>query len=144
MKLALVHDISEIRTGDTNYISRQYTTRNEEKAIMDILEGTTLEHEFLDLWKEMEAKDTPASQIVKDADTLDVDLEIVENIYMGKHISQMLKAHRIENVQAKIYTKTAREMQKQIYTSNPHDWHFLSKNNRFNGGDMQPDFDEKS
>ena len=37
LKMALVHDIAESRTGDVDYLSRQYVERNEELGIKDIL-----------------------------------------------------------------------------------------------------------
>src|SRR3989344_8366633 len=40
MKMALVHDIAESRTGDANYTQAVYTTRDEDRALRDMLEGT--------------------------------------------------------------------------------------------------------
>lgn len=137
LKLALVHDISEIRTWDTNYISRQYTVRNEEKAIQDSLDNTVLIEEFFSIWKEVEEKKTVFAQIVKDADNLDVDLEIVEKMYEWYTLPSMWKKHRLDNVWEKLFTETAKKMQCEIYELNPHDWHFLSDQNRFRGGDMK-------
>jgi hypothetical protein len=85
----------------------------------------------------MEERETRESRVVKDADSLDVDLEIVEKMYEGFEIGKMLKAHRIENVRQKLFTETAKQIQREIYESNPHDWHFLSEKNRFRGGDMR-------
>ena len=34
LKMALVHDLSESRTGDVHYVSRLYTSRNEELAVI--------------------------------------------------------------------------------------------------------------
>jgi putative hydrolase of HD superfamily len=38
LELALIHDIGEIRTGDVNYLSRQYTSSDEEQAVHDTFE----------------------------------------------------------------------------------------------------------
>lgn len=48
-KMVLAHDIAESRTGDVDYIARQYTERNEELAIKDMFEGTSLRDEFVAL-----------------------------------------------------------------------------------------------
>src|SRR6266516_4117511 len=53
-KMALLHDIAESRTGDVDYLSRQYTERNEDLAIKDMLAGTSLEKEYLGLIHEYE------------------------------------------------------------------------------------------
>ena len=49
LKMALVHDLGESRTGDAHYVSKNYTTRNEKKAIQDIFKDTVLQ-EMIDLW----------------------------------------------------------------------------------------------
>ncbi|MDB5178712.1 MAG: hypothetical protein JWN01_655, partial [Patescibacteria group bacterium] len=56
LKMALVHDVSESRTGDVDYLSRQYVKRDQEQGIKDMLSGTALESEFIELWKEYERR----------------------------------------------------------------------------------------
>jgi putative hydrolase of HD superfamily len=48
MKMALLHDLSESRTGDAHYVARQYITRNEDLAIEDMFKGTVFEQEIKD------------------------------------------------------------------------------------------------
>src|SRR6185312_6928138 len=72
-KLCLLHDITESRTGEVDYISRQYVERKEEMAIRDMLAGTSVENEFFALWEEYEQRETLEAKIAKDADNLDVD-----------------------------------------------------------------------
>src|SRR6185369_12794021 len=78
LKLALMHDIAESRTGDVNYLTRQYTKRDEIKAFKDLSFGTIHESEISELSKEYEERKSIESKIVKDADTLDVELELRE------------------------------------------------------------------
>ncbi|MEI6587912.1 MAG: HD domain-containing protein [Candidatus Moraniibacteriota bacterium] len=88
MKLALAHDISESRSMDVDYMSRQYVKRNEEQAVYDTLSGTTFEKEFIELSKEMEKRETIEAKIVKDADNLDIDLELMEQRDANEKIFQ--------------------------------------------------------
>jgi putative hydrolase of HD superfamily len=74
MKMALVHDIAESRTGDVDYLSRQYVERNSELGLEDMVKDISLEKELLDLQKEYEERKTLEAKIVKDADNLDIDL----------------------------------------------------------------------
>jgi putative hydrolase of HD superfamily len=134
LKMALVHDVSESRTGDVHYLSREYTKRDEELAIKDVLKDTVLEEEFVALWVECEEKKTIEAQIVKDADNLDVDLELHEQPYSDPRLIDGMQRIRKEAVYPKLYTKTAKRLWKQIQTANPHDWH-LKGRNRFNNGD---------
>lgn len=136
MKMALVHDITESRTGDVDYLSRQYTKRDEDLAIVDILEKTSLK-EFIDIWREYEKYDCIEAQIVKDADNLDVEIELREQKANGVVLKRLWGASRRRDIrQHKIYTKTAKKMWDQIEKSDPHAWHFLGRN-RHNSGDWK-------
>src|SRR5260221_9953749 len=134
MKMAICHDISESRSVDVNYISRQYADRHEDKAIADTLESTVLREEFLPIWEEYERKECPEAQVVKDADNLDVDLELKELEAMGNKLGEALRPTREKVAETKFYTETAKKMWKDIQASDPHTWHMTGKN-RFTTGD---------
>lgn len=136
MKMALVYDVGESRTNDVDYISRQYVERNEVLALNDTFAGTVLEEEFKLLVEEYEERKSLESQIVKDADQLDVDLEIQEQDANGVKIKEWLK-HRDHVAENFFFTETAKKLYKQIYKSTPHDWHTNSERNRVNGGDWK-------
>jgi putative hydrolase of HD superfamily len=135
-KLALIHDIAESRTGDVDYLSRQYVERNEELGITDILEGTAIQKEFFGLWEEYETRTSIESKIVKDADNLDVDFELAEQAATGSQLQTVKKAMRQTVAETKLYTATAKQLFEQLKTANPHDWHFSSRN-RINSGDWK-------
>ena len=78
LKMALIHDIAESRTGDLTGIQRRYTSRDEHKAITEMLDHTSFSEEEMTLREEAEAKETLEAQIMKDADYLDQRLEIHE------------------------------------------------------------------
>lgn len=135
-KLALIHDIAESRTGDVDYLSRQYVVRNEELGIKDILDGTTLEKEFFALWEEYETRESLESKIVKDADNLDVDFELAEQAATGSQLKGLKQPMRQTVADTKLYTETAKKMFAQLQNANPHNWHFSSRN-RINSGDWK-------
>lgn len=137
LKLAMTHDIAESRTGDVNYLSRQYTKRDDKKAFNDIALGTIHQSEILALSEEYEERKTIESRIVKDADTLDVELELRELNTKGNLLPREWKKHRYEYVFPTLYTKSAKYFWKSIATANPIDWHHLSSGNRFRGGDWK-------
>jgi len=136
-KLAMVHDIAESRAGDVDYLSRQYVTRNEELAINDMLDGTALEKEFLELWQEYETRETLESKIVKDADNLDVDFELAEQASHGLPLQTIWHEMREHVSREKLYTKTAKQIYDQLSKANPHDWHAKSPRNRLQSGDWK-------
>lgn len=137
LKMALVHDIAESRTGDADYLARQYVDRHEELGIKDMLENTSLKDEFIALWHEYEARESLEAKIVKDADNLDVELEIQEQGSRGHQLAQDWSNDRNDVVKHRLFTKTARELHEAVQTANPHDWHLKSPRNRINGGDWK-------
>jgi putative hydrolases of HD superfamily len=136
-KLAILHDIAESRTGDVDYLSRQYVERKEKMAIQDILQGTILEKEFYDLWEEYETRTSLEARIVKDADNLDVDFELAEQAAKGSRLQRVKKPSRELVAETKLFTKTAQALYEQLKTADPHDWWWLSSRNRANGGDWK-------
>jgi putative hydrolases of HD superfamily len=136
LKMAIVHDIPESRTGDVNYMQRQYTKRDEELAIKDMMKDTKLGEEFIELWHEYEKRECIEAKIVKDADNLDVDFELSEQKAKGYHIKEWDKI-RTEAAKSKLYTETARKMMDALQTSDPHAWH-VNARNRYTHGDWKP------
>lgn len=134
MKMALVHDITESRTGDVDYITRQYVEMKEEMAAEDMLNDTILEDDFLAIWKEYEKRENIEAKIVKDADNLDVNLELREQEIQT--ISDKFLKPREVLVKPKLYTKTAKKYWEMINKADVHDWHALGRN-RFNAGDWK-------
>ena len=137
MKMALVHDIAESRTGDVDYLARQYTERNEELGLKDMLSGTIFEDEMLALWQEYEAHESIEAKIVKDADILDQDFEMQEQIQKGVSFGgdpEHWRKVRKNVYDLKLSTNTAKAMWRALQIENPQDWHVLGRN-RYNSGD---------
>ena len=136
-KMCIMHDITESRTGEVDYISRQYVDRKEEMAINDILDDTSVREEYLALWHEYEARESLESKIVKDADNLDVDFELAEQENNGNKLREEWRVARQRVADSKLFTETAKRIQEQLKSSNMHDWHANSVRNRHNGGDWK-------
>jgi 5'-deoxynucleotidase YfbR-like HD superfamily hydrolase len=133
-KMVMVHDISESRTGDVDYLSRQYVIRNEELGIQDMLHDTKIEQEFTQLWHEYEKRESLEAKIVKDADTLNVDFELMEQATRGNNLRERW-SHR-SKVAESLYTQTAKQLYAQLMDSDPHAWH-INGRNRINDGDWK-------
>jgi putative hydrolase of HD superfamily len=122
MKMALVHDVSESRTGDLHHIGKNYTTRDEQKGIRDILKNTSLEKDMLIAWEEYEEKKSIEAKIVKDADTLDVDMELREQVAMGReHLKVWGPVRKV--FKDKLFTESAKKLWGEILASDPTKWH---------------------
>jgi putative hydrolase of HD superfamily len=123
IKMALVHDIGESRTGDTNYIQAVYTKKDTPPAIRDTFTGTTFVDFYTDILEEYEARKTLAAKIVKDADNLDVDIELQEMKEKGSVIAHKMDKMRRLVRNKKLYTKTAKKIWDALQTSDPAAWH---------------------
>lgn len=139
VKMALVHDIAESRTGDVDYLSRQYVTRDEAAAARDMLAETSVGKEFLALLEAYEKRECIEAKIVKDADNLDVDMELCEQAMQGNALRKTWQTNRRLVADTKLYTKTARRMWEEIQHTDPDHWHAASPKNRVNGGDWKPE-----
>lgn len=135
VRMALVHDVGESRSGDVHYISRMYTKRDEEMAIADVFSDTSLEKDMVALWNDYEERKSIEAKIVKDADNLDVEFELKEQEAKGEKIGKYWKDARLV-VYNSLFTKAAKKMWKEVQLSNPHDWHFYARN-RYTAGDWQ-------
>jgi len=105
-------------------------------ALEHMLEQTPFKQEFLSLFDEYEERSTIEAKIVKDADYLDVDLDLREQGANGAEIERIWETSR-NFVGRKLFTKTARDLHKKIKSASPHDWHVQSPYNRSNGGDWK-------
>ncbi len=135
LKMALIHDLVESRTGDLHYQSRRYAKRDDEGAARDIFYRTSFGKDFLELFEEYEKRESIEAKIVKDADHLDVDIEIRETTTRGGKLPRTWKSHR-RMVYKDFYTASAQKLYKSFYACDPNDWHMLGKN-RFNTGDWK-------
>lgn len=140
LKMALVHDIAESRSGDVDYISRQYVDRNEDQGIKDMMEDTSIKKEFLELIEEYEKRESIEAKIVKDADNLDVDMELMEN--KEHSFSKGLMEKREGVIKQNMFTESAKQMWDEIYATDPHDWHQNGRN-RFSKGDWSQKSENK-
>lgn len=136
LKMALVHDIAESRTGDVNYLQRQYVKRLETEGLNDMVADTILADELVALVAEYQQRESIEAKIVKDADNLDVDFELREQQVRGHDFGPGWMEIRKHVSDTKFYTKSAKKLWQQLQESHPHDWHFKAKN-RYQGGDWK-------
>ncbi|MBV9159069.1 MAG: HD domain-containing protein [Candidatus Kaiserbacteria bacterium] len=122
LKMALLHDVAETRTGDLGYVQRVYVKADDHKAASDMFADTS----FGDLEKilqEYEARSSKEAKIVKDADNLEYDLEIRELEEQGHKLPKKLAGNRRLVRDKKFYTKTAKRLWDALKRADPDAWH---------------------
>lgn len=125
LKMVMVHDLSETRTGDGNYTHKVYVKTDDERAARDTLAGTSLSDLF-GVLKEYEARESMEAKIVKDADNLDVDIELRELEERGSRLPAKWKKFRRLVRDKKLYTKSAKRLWDSLQKSNPASWHLAA------------------
>jgi len=83
LKLCLVHDLPEARTGDANAVHKRYVNIDEESAITDMIQGLPGGEEIADLLSEFRECNTLESVLAHDADKLDMLLSLKEHLDTG-------------------------------------------------------------
>ena len=76
LKMALLHDLPEARTGDFNYVQKRYAKVKEEKAVSDLIEGLASGEEIREMIDEFNACRTREAELVNDADQISFLLEL--------------------------------------------------------------------
>jgi len=121
LKMALLHDLAESRTGDQNFVHKKYIHPDEDAALHDIIRGTSLEEEEALVQRYLK-RTCIESQIVKDADHLDVDIEIRELASHGHELPGKWRSGRKRTRDNNFYTESAKIFWDAIQDSDPQDW----------------------
>lgn len=122
IKMALVHDVAETRTSDLSYVQKVYVKADEHKAANDMFEGTIVA-DYRKIIEDYEKRDSIEAKIVKDADNLDIDLELKEIAELGSKLPEKWASNRKLVREQKLYTDSAKKIWDEIQTSDPNLWH---------------------
>lgn len=126
IKMALIHDIEETRTSDLSYVQKVYVNADGERAAKDLFYGTILNDFYKSVFKEYEERKSIESKIVKDADNLDVDLELKELEERGSQMPRKWSSFRRKVRNEKLYTKAAKEIWDDIRKTDVASWHLVA------------------
>lgn len=123
LQMALFHDVSESRISDLNYVHQKYTERLEEKAHNDLAASLPFGDDVLGLINEYEDRETAESQIVKDADILELILSLKEQYDIGNKRAK----EWIDVALKRLKTREGQELGAKIVTVDSDRWWFGEK-----------------
>jgi putative hydrolases of HD superfamily len=123
IRMALVHDLSETRISDLSYIQKVYLKPDDKSAAKDALSDTLLSDFYNDDFLEYEERRCIEAKIVKDADNLEVDLELKELAERGSKLPEKWKDLRRLVRDEKFYTESAKKLWDEIQETDVADWH---------------------
>ncbi|MBI4634149.1 MAG: HD domain-containing protein [Deltaproteobacteria bacterium] len=123
LKICLVHDLPEARTGDMNYVSKKYVTVDEEKAVRELTDTLFFGEDIKGAIDEFNGKKTRESLLARDADQLALILQLKEYGDLGNKYSK----EWIEFALQRLHTDTAKKLADNILKTDSSAWWFKDK-----------------
>lgn len=120
LKMCLLHDISETRISDLNYVHQKYVDKKEHSAVKDISDSVPFGKDIFDTIEEYEERKNKESFIVKDADNLEWILALKEEVDTGNTRALKWITPAIERLK----TSHAQKIAKEIMKTDSNDWWF--------------------
>lgn len=120
LRMALVHDLAEARTGDLNYMNQKYVRVDEENASRELVAGLPFADELEGLLTEYRSEASPEAILAHDADQLELLLQLVENRDAGVPATE----HWVPFVLRRLRTDNARELADRILAGDSSRWWF--------------------
>jgi putative hydrolase of HD superfamily len=118
LKMCLLHDLAELRTGDANFLNQYYRVENEEKAIEDQWKNIAGGKKVISLLKEYNTRKSKEARVSKDADIL--DQIFLQKEYLSQSPYDFKKWHDYKECQLK--TKSALKIARLVLKTGSMDW----------------------
>lgn len=120
LRMSLFHDLPEARTGDLNYMNQKYVTVDERKAVDDMTRNLPFGPEIAELLAEFRAQKTPEAVLVKDADTIEMILQLKEHLDVGNRNAEEWIPFSLRRLQ----TDAARDLAQRVLEGDSSAWWF--------------------
>lgn len=121
--MCLFHDFPEARTGDHNYVNKKYVKADEEGALRDQVRDLPFGNEVIALANEFNEDVTLEAQLSRDADQLDLILELKEQLDFGNPNAKDWLDFAVK----RLLTENARRMAREILATESTNWWFDKK-----------------
>jgi putative hydrolase of HD superfamily len=138
LRLCLVHDLPEARTGDMNYVNKKYVTVDEKKAVRELAAPLFFGGEIEALLDEFNLRETRESLMAHDADQLSLILQLKECGDLGNTYSR----EWIRFAVRRLATENARELARSILDTDSTNWWFKDKSDWWVNGNHGPAAEE--
>jgi putative hydrolases of HD superfamily len=118
LQMCLLHDISETRISDLNYVHQKYVERKENEAHKDITDSVPFGKQMFELIAEYEERKTKESILVKDADNLEWILALKEEADIGN----IRALEWVMSAVKRLKTPDAKAIAREIVSTDSKDW----------------------
>ena len=133
LRMCLVHDLPEARTGDMNYMYKKYVTVDEEKAVRELTENLPFGDEIKSVLAEFNGKKTRESLLAHDADQLGLILLLKEYGDLGNKYSREWLDYAVR----RLCTDEGRKLADTILRTDWTQWWFRDKSDWWVNGNRK-------
>ena len=131
IKMCLLHDLHEARTGDLNYMNKKYVKVDEKKAIKDLTKTLPFGDDISNSVEEFNSGKSKEALLANDADQLDLILMLKENKDLGNKYADEWISFALKRLK----TDPAKELAQKILDTDSTHWWFEDKSDWWiNGG----------
>jgi len=123
LKMCVLHDLPEARTGDMNYVNKKYVNVDEEKAVLELTESLFFGKDIKEAIEEFNRKETKESLIARDADQIALILQLKECGDLGNKYSQ----EWIDFALQRLNTENGKKLSERIINTDSSMWWFKEK-----------------
>lgn len=116
--MALVHDLAEARTGDLNYVEKQYSSVDENKAISHLIKHISFGNDIKTLVDEFNSGETKEAKLANDADQISFILELKKISDIGTNGPEKW----LPFVQKRLKTNVGRQIAQSIMNTRWDEW----------------------
>jgi len=133
LKMCVLHDLPEARTGDMNYVNKKYVRVDEAKAVRELTESLSFGEDIRQAIDEFNAKETAESRVARDADQIALILQLKEYGDLGNKYSE----EWIEYALKRLCTEEGKKLAARIIETDSSHWWFKEKNDWWINGNSR-------
>jgi putative hydrolase of HD superfamily len=123
LKMCILHDLPEARTGDMNYVNKKYVSVDEEKAVRELTEELFFGEDIRSIIEEFNAKRTKESLVTRDADQIALILQLKECGDLGNKYSEEWIGFAVQ----RLTTENGKKLAERIVSTDSSCWWFKEK-----------------
>ncbi len=133
LKMCVLHDLPEARTGDMNYVNKKYVQVDEAKAVRELTEGLFFGDDIRQAIEEFNAKETMESRIARDADQIALILQLKEYGDLGNKYSDEWIKYALQ----RLCTEEGKKLAERIIQTDSSHWWFKEKSDWWINGNSR-------
>jgi len=133
LKMCILHDLPEARTGDMNYVNKKYVEVDETGAVRELTEGLFFGDDIRRAIAEFNAKETMESLIARDADQIALILQLKEYGDLGNKYSDEWIRYALQ----RLSTDEGKKLADRIIQTDSSHWWFKEKDDWWINGNRR-------